>query len=143
MMDYTKQIFEMLGVEPYETFKIQGMKEKFVIDNDLNLLLTDERGHFAYYLSISEILRGEYKIIKRIKPTAEEQLAIDYARACGYKWLAKDKDETVAAFKEKPSKNQSIWLNIAGYPNSWMIIRIPISFLNWDDEEPFYIGDEI
>ena len=142
MMDYIKQIFEMLGVEPYETFKIQGMKETFVIDNDLNLLLTDERGHFAYYLSISEILRGEYKIIKRIKPTAEEQLAIDYARACGCKWIAKDKNKTVAAFKEKPQKGENGWINTTNNLDDWIELYLPISFIHWEDEEPFFIGDE-
>ena len=140
-MDYTKQIFEMLGVEPYETFKIQGMKEKFVIDNDLNLLLTDERGHFAYYLNISGILRGDYKIIKRIKPTAEEQIAIDYARACGCKWIAKDENGDNFAYIGKPEKcSANSWRNPKDI-NDWMSIKIPIFFLSWEDEEPFYIED--
>lgn len=136
MADYTKQIFNMLGVEPYETFEIQGKKEKFVIDNDLNILLTDERGHFSYYSSVCGILRGNYIIIKHIKPTAEEQLAIDYARACGCKWLVKDRNGDVyGCLAKKPKKINASWSGTA------IFIHIPISFISWEDEETYYIGN--
>lgn len=146
MMDYTKQIFEMLGVEPEERFKlkINGItpKEYYYIDDYLNVCcIVTENHHETCGFTLNLILAGNVQIIKIPHPTAEEQLAIDYARVCGCKWLAKDEDGKVYAYKGKPIKKYShSWRN-ANDPNDYLIIALPISFIHWEDEEPFYIGD--
>lgn len=152
MADYTKQIFEMLGVEPEEEFKTRHRiynsdQQLYKIDRKLNVF-----GFYsAEWIELDEthllqmLLNGDAKIIKIPHPTAEEQLAINYARACGCKWIAKDKDKTVTAFKEKPYKNYKesaeTWINPTFNRSDWMELHLPISFLSWEDEEPFYIGD--
>lgn len=83
-------------------------------------------------------------ICKKPIPTEMEQLAIDYALACGYHWLAKDKDGSVYTYKKKPYKDTSIeaWGDSANdYTNNIFEIELPISFLSWEDDEPYYIGD--
>ena len=158
MADYTKQIFDMLGVEPEEEFKITTHNPNyrnryiFKFDKDLNLFTrtTNTKWDTALLCFLLEILTGKCDIVKIPRPTAEEQLAIDYARACGYKWVAKDENKKVFAFKNKPIKAEpqskynisrvGIWHD-KGDEVGCMRIEIPISFLHWEDEEPYYIGD--
>lgn len=144
-MDYTKQIFKMLGVEPEERFKlkINGItpKEYYYIDDYLNVCcIVTENHHETCGFTLNLILAGTVQIIKIPHPTAEEQLAIDYARACGFNWIAKDEDKKVYAYKGKPIKKHAhSWRN-ANDPNDYLIIALPLSFIHWEDEEPFYIG---
>lgn len=144
-MNYTKQIFEMLGVEPKEEFKLKSRTGKisdtsFKIEEDLDVIYFDFGDWYKCEESVlQEILTGEREIIKIPHPTKEEQLAIDYARACGFKWIAKDKNKTVTAFKEKPKKGTKEWLNTTNDLDDWIELYLPISFIHWEDEEPFYI----
>lgn len=154
LADYTQQIFELLGVEPEEEFKLKSrngrqLKAKFKIYEDLDILYNEDK-NCDWLIGeeksrLLEILTGEYEIIKIPHPTTEEQLAIDYARACGYKWLAKDKSKIIWAFIVKPKKSEDVFGNktIGAYDDDSgaMQIEIPISFISWEDEEPFYIGD--
>lgn len=153
MADYTKQIFEMLGVEPEEEFRLKfddgdsfiQTKGKYKLDKSLRTLwFNDNIGEWrkdfdAMFLAI---LNGTAQIVKIPKPTAEEQLAIDYARACHFNWLGKNKNKSVYMFTLKPSKEISYWkpdCDDVHYQPTY----IPISFIRWEDEEPYFIGDEI
>lgn len=146
--DRVNKVFEILGVEPNEIFRIRGThncKPEYYFDNDLELhcvllgndsKLDSEKSNKI----LVNLLRGYFIMQKVIVPTKEEQIAIDYALACGYHWLAKDKDGSIYAYKEKPQKT--------GYDYMWndndkgaLEIGLPISFLSWEDDEPYYIGD--
>ncbi len=145
-MDYTKQIFEILGVEPEERFKlkINGItpKEYYYIDDYLNVCcIVTKNHHETCGFTLNRILAGDVQIIKIPHPTAEEQIAIDYARACGTKWMAKNENGDNFAYIGKPEKYYAkSWRNPKDL-NDWMKIYLPISFLHWEDKEPFYIGD--
>lgn len=150
MAGYTKQIFDLLGVEPGKEFRLwyynsdmnkRTFAETFMLTANLDLCYFDTKIKCDGYPHLHGILNNTFKIIKIFHPTTEEQLAIDYARACGMKWLAKDKNKTVAAFKEKPKKGAGQWLNTSNDFDDWIELYLPISFLSWEDEEPFYIGD--
>ena len=140
--DRINKVFEILGVKPNECFKIKGRIALYRIDDDLKLYSTPcgetEERNLLNTILIG-ILKGTETIIHL--PTKEEQIAIDYALACGYSWIAKDKDGTIYAYKEKPQKesNNGIWVDNDG--NGMLEFELPISFLYWDDEEPYYIGD--
>lgn len=153
-MDYTKQIFEMLGVEPEEEFRLKFIggdefiqtKGKYKLDKNLKTFWFNDnicewrRDLDAMFLAI---LNGTAQIVKIPHPTAEELLAIDYARACGFKWMAKDEGGTIHAFEHKPVKSADRKYWFSNELNTRIIaIGLPISFLQCDDEEPFYIGDE-
>ena len=150
-MDYTKQIFELLGVEPEEEFKIKGKNNALPYSYKLSEKLetysydADEDRWRRLYTDevLKDVLNDTYKIVKIPRPTAEEQLAINYARACGCKWIAKDEDKTLAAFKEKLKKGAKEWLNTTNDLDDWIELYLPISFIHWEDEEPLFIGDEI
>ena len=139
--DRINKVFEILGVKPYECFNLSGDNSLYYIDYELNLhcrTLNDEyklNNHESNDM-IVDILREKETIV--FYPTKEEQLAIDYARALGCKWIAKDKDGLIYAFTEKPYKMTTVW-NVEN--GEHYVIQIPISFIHWDDEEPYYIGD--
>ena len=140
------KVFDILGVEPFEEFFIADEEYagvKYYIDYDLKIYAMPSDSDFGMEeersdIIILDILKNKLKIQRIYKPTKKEQLAIDYARAIGCKWIAKDKEGWISGFTEKPHKTIEIWNTKNGeiYP-----INIPISFIHWDDEEPYYIGD--
>lgn len=147
MADYTKQIFEMLRVKPGHIFKLKEIPNySYKLTNNLKLYVRSDADK-KWFTDLENrtlfmILKGVFNIVKKINLTPEEQLAIDYARACGCKWLAKDKNKTVTAFKEKPKKGTKEWLNTTNDLDDWIELYLPISFLQWEDKEPFYIGQD-
>ena len=140
------KVFDILGVEPFEEFFIadeEYVGVKYYIDYDLKIYAMPSDSDFGMEeersdIIILDILKNKLKIQRIYKPTKKEQLAIDYARALGCKWIAKDYEGWISGFTEKPHKSIKIWNTKNGelYP-----INIPISFIHWDDEEPYYIGD--
>lgn len=61
MTENVRKVFDMLGIKPCTWFRVDGIKEKIFIDE--NLLIEDERGVFRSQL-LRPILTGKYKIIK-------------------------------------------------------------------------------
>ena len=147
MADYTKQIFEMLGLKPNEKFKIKGVLGfSYRLTNKLSLYCCDDETK-KWFPVISNkdfirILTGYFEIEKSPKPTEIEQLAIDYAKACGCKWMAKDQDRKIIAYSCRPRKNEInvYWVCDSTSDLKLVLIDLEISFIHSEDEEPFYIG---
>lgn len=139
------KVFDILGVEPFEEFFIADEEYagvKYYIDYDLKIYAMPSDSDFGMEeersdIIILDILKNKLKIQRIYKPTKKEQLAIDYARALGCKWIAKDNGDLFYAFIEKPHKTTAVWEVENG---EYYVINIPISFIHWDDEEPYYIG---
>lgn len=139
--DRINKVFKILGVKPYECFNLSGDNSLYYIDHELNLHCRALNGEYKLndHKSndmIVDILREKETIV--FYPTKEELLALDYARALGCKWIAKDREDLIYAFTEKPHKMTTVWDVEKG---KHYVINIPISFIHWDDEEPYYIGD--
>jgi hypothetical protein len=150
MYELTQQVFKLLKIKPYQYFKIKGINNyKFYFAENLNIYCIIEENK-AYdtrlfketeKVSLKSILSGTHIIDKIIpKISREERIAIEYARLCGLKWLAKDKDGTVIGFSDKPLRNTNSWFK-NNYTDDSMTINVPISFLSWDND-PYYIGDD-
>ena len=141
-VDPTEDVFKLLGVSPNEIFKVKNLSGRdYKISQDLKVYWHAGRECWVKSeYTIADFLNGNLAIYKKPIPTEVEQLAINYALACGYHWLAKDSDGDICAYIEKPQKKSvaGIW-DING--NSMIKIELPISFLSWEDEEPYYIGD--
>lgn len=139
--DRINKVFKILGVKPYECFNLSGDNSLYYIDHGLNLHCRALNGEYKLNDHesndmIVDILREKETIV--FYPTKEELLALDYARALGCKWIAKDRENLIYAFTEKPHKMTTVW-NVG--KGKHYVINIPISFIHWDDEEPCYIGD--
>lgn len=150
MNEITKEIFEFLNVEPDEIFRIEGSTNYFKINKDLQLYLAHSQKNVfkklwelcGPHLTISNLLVGKATIEKIIYPTEKEQIAINYAKACGCNWLAKDKNNKIYAYEKKPVKTHYEEWVCEKISDTSILIKIPISFLSWNDTEPYYIGDE-
>lgn len=151
--NHSKKIFEMLGIEPMEKFRVKTLMqdEQKEYDNYIyyftsNLLCYEKRyfteSECKNYCILPNLLSGSLKIvkdlsIKNINLTPEEQTVIDYCKLCGYKYLAKDKIGEIWAYKEKPVKRAEMWLDLDH--DDTTEIEYNLSFLSWDDEEPWVI----
>ena len=149
--NYSKKIFEMLGIEPMEKFRVKTLMqdEQKEYDNYIyyftSNLLCYEKGYSTEcknYCILPKLLSGSFKIvkdlsIKNINLTPEEQTVINYCKLCGYKYLAKDKIGEIWAYKEKPEKTATMWLDLDN--DDTTEIEYNLSFLSWDDEEPWVI----
>lgn len=143
-IDHTGDVFKLLGLSPDEVFRIDGyFNTDYKITQDLKVYW--DAGRECWVKSeytIADFLNGTLKICKKPVPTEMEQLAINYALACGYHWLAKDSDGEIYAYAERPQKTFVGWAYKGNYANGKILkIELPISFLSWKDEEPYYIGD--
>lgn len=153
-MNYTENVFELLGVKPYEAFKLnfydnyfnqKYQDTLFQLDEDLDIL-AKSKGDALFCRSLSgvtikNLLKGTFGIIK-IPSLEEEQIAVDYARLGGFKWIAKDKDDSVHAFDVKPKKNVrgGCWCALTNRAKATVMrIIVPISFISWEDDEPYCI----
>lgn len=143
--DRINKIFKLLGLSPDEVFKVEGFFDtNYKITQDLKVYMNVDRGRWIKSVyTIADFLNGNLAICKKPIPTKEEQIAIDYALACEYHWLAKDKDGRIYAYKGTPIKNDGngVWDYDNGYSDCMLRIVLPISFLSWEDEVPYYIGD--
>lgn len=59
----------------------------------------------------------------------------------GYKYIARDKNETLYAFSDKPSKRDKIWrlTSIDGICKDISLVSRVFTDIEWKDEEPFRI----
>lgn len=148
-MSLKKEFFKMLNVIPYEEFYLYGQtfKTLFRITEDLKIEYKINKDTWIPSgISLRNLIIGEYAngaplfIEKILQPlTEKEKLAVEYAKSCGYKYLAKEKDGTVLMFNDMPVRTERCWLKSA-YVDKMNILELPISFIKWEDE-PYYIGD--
>lgn len=143
-IDHTEDIFKLLGLSPDEVFKVKNLSNMdYEITQDLMVYVKVNKGHWIKSAhTIADFLNGNLAICKKPIPTEAEQLAINYALACGYHWLAKDSDGEIYAYAERPQKTFAGWAYKGNYAKGKILkIDLPISFLSLEDEEPYYIGE--
>ena len=91
-IDHTEDVFKLLGLSPDEIFKIKSFSGwDYKISQDLTVYVKLDKDHWTKGgYTIADFLNGNLAICKKPTPTEIEQLAINYALACGCHWLAKD-----------------------------------------------------
>lgn len=145
MNDIIKKIFEMLGVEPNEEFRLTDLTGKYKFNECLQLYTYDSYNNFWTTWQnesprLNSILTGNFNIIKLKKWTKEEEIIAKYLKLIGYKWIIKDKDWKIFAYKDKPIKH-----SMSGF---WSLensrgcsIQYNMPNIKWEDTEPTYIDD--
>ena len=88
MTENVRKIFDMLGVEPKEKFKLGGLACGHIFTIDENLTISDDRETIYIYL-LASLLRGDYKIIKLPKEPKKKKLR-DLTPEEYKKWLEKN-----------------------------------------------------
>ena len=134
-VDLTDLIFEKLGVKPYEEFMVIGIAYKYRISKKLQMELLNLENCWekSNPTLLGEILNGTYKIIKFPKLSEIDRKARDYFVAIGMSWVAKDADNSVFAYFEKPIRSNNGWYLKDGLS---LVDSQCFKFLSWEDEEP-------
>lgn len=152
-MKLNSEILKLLNLKPNQSFKITGPMAAssawtpdrvYCFDEDLILYYSSPGiNEFSPSMHCKAIL---YQLLTDpaitikpvVVPTKEESIAISYFKLAGYKYLAKDGDGRTYAYKGKPSKNlyEKLW---EGHCHAYCVINM--SFLSWEDKEPYYIGE--
>ena len=151
-MNYQNKIFEMLGVKENEPFYLcygDGSLFRRGFQFRLNYRLLVEKMDLEAECDAWErctnqtylqgILSGELRIKKMpLEPKSkEDRVVLDYAKLCGFRYVAKDKGGDVYAYSEMPCRKYNTW-NPNG--DGVMHLRAPLEFIQWEDE-PFCLED--
>ena len=58
----------------------------------------------------------------------------------GYKWIARDADDSLGVYTKRPIQQMSVWST-----DGWMVPMAPFynlfQFIKWEDDEPYLIED--
>lgn len=150
MSQYTQEVFNMLGLYPEEEFKIDIFENdvfKLTEDLELKYRKIDETSWSGNtFLTLRHLITQRYEKvpIKIIDKNLQklQQVYIQYLKAHGYKYLAKNSNHKIIAFKQEPIKSQKVWKPIQGSkPMDTKHIEIPMEFISWYHDKPYYIGD--
>ena len=88
MTENVKKIFEILGIEPNEKFKVGGLVYGNIFTIDENLIISDDSETIHIYL-LTSLLTGDCKIIKLPKEPKKKKLR-DLTKEEYKKWLEKN-----------------------------------------------------
>lgn len=79
----------------------------------------------------------EYKHIIKLVPTKEEQEILDAAKKLGFNWVAKDKNEVIDFYENKPIKCDSYWDFSSENDIASLKSKVDFKFLSWEDDQPY------
>ena len=137
---------KLLGVEEGEEFKLKlfGAIGKYRLKN----------GKLEYYddfinkwvestISMNHILDSEIIKIPKKKQFSQETLNFFKCINKKYKWIAKDMNDDVHTFCEKPIKESRYWFYDGCFYISKAFNQAIFNQILWEDEEPICIDDYV
>jgi hypothetical protein len=137
-------ILEKLGLKLDEEFEIliNSRWHKCKILNDGLKNITFGGSDWRY--TFNSLITGQFtyrKIKPILKPTEEEQEYLDAAKKLGFNWVAKDKNEKIDFFKQKPVKCEDYWdfSSDDEYYGENLKSPIDFKFISWEDKKPYKI----
>jgi hypothetical protein len=143
MNEKVRKVFDLLGVEPYEEFKINISRGSFVyrFDDDFVLEYKDGDDWNESTYQMADILRGEIEIVKLPPPTEADKNAVRYLRDGGMKYVARDGNGLLYAYESKPLKTGCGWRLENENITPCRVFKNLFQFVQWTDKEPFCIED--
>ncbi len=138
---YPTRMHEVLGVEPGEPFKIIGSQciDDFCISIEGRLQHADNPGLACCRSDLEYAINNG--ITRRPRLTEEQEAQLKALDTLGFKWLAKDENDEVAAFKGRPDKGRGQWQDggeyIVLYP--FMPTNCLMDLPDWSDPAPLDI----
>ena len=143
---------KLFGVEEGEEFILETKDGwfndlKYKIENNIIKVATIEYSDYSQSsFNLNEFVYIE-KIIKLPKKKQFSQDTLNFFKCIDKKWkyIAKDENNFVAVYEEKPEKKDGYW------DFNWEFDWSRLTFFNqslfdqilWEDEEPIYIDDYV
>ena len=140
---------KLLGVEEGEEFKRDDSKiyYKYRVYNNIIQHFDEVLKIWEYStLSINALVTSEIIKLPKKKEFSQETLNLFKLVDKTYKWVAKDMNENVYAYEEKPRKGSTYWLYGKGIKCGAISNCFNQSIfdqIHWEDEEPIYIDDYV
>lgn len=118
------------------------MVEKASLLEALENIKNEEQSDYydiGYNVGVEDCIRV---IIDMYEPkliiTRLEYELLKYFNGKMYKYIARDEDGFLYVYKEKPSKNESVWGTFYSHKKVGKVEDL-FTFVEWEDEEPFSI----
>lgn len=140
MKNYKEQVLSMMNLEVNTPFTLrdnehnQELPGRYFINDSMDII---EEHTNLFFASIKHLIIGNFSVIKDL--TEKEKIAIEYAKACGCNWIAEDESGIIYAYTFKPKKTSFGYWESDTDNDMCIKICLPISFIHWEDEEPYKI----
>jgi len=115
-MNYSKEIFKMLGIEPNEKFKVKDGSDVYVIDDNLKTwyINSGKKITESFRVTLAQLLIGKYEIVKLPRLTDAERNILE-SIDIKYNWIVRDKDDALWVFADKPILENGYWFNTGAF----------------------------
>ena len=141
------KIFEMLGVKAGESFRIkeepiEGGGNIYHFDTDFYLWhnMGSLGSAITTSYSLLDFLNGNCHIEKLKTMTSSDKIILEYAKLCGGKYIAKDKDGDIYFYSSLPTKENKRWWY---GPSVCHQIYSAFSLCSWEDSQPLCVEDAL
>lgn len=156
-MNYQARVFNMLGLKANQPFeltyvsqnkrqKISGVYRIKAVDLTLQECVGKKWEDCTLY-NISHILSGKlsvHKIQEVITMSLTEKATLTFLKSQGYNFVVITRSGECVAFEKKPVRFNDSWVNDEIYAGSnFITLTTPLTFLSWEDDEPFYIDERV
>ena len=138
---------KLLGVEEGEEFKLENTKYDdrviFKIQDDVLFNGFSGEGLTKSHITLNDI--SKVTVIKLPKKKEFSQETLNFFKCINkkYKWIAKDMNDDVHTFCEKPIKESRYWFYDGCFYISKAFNQAIFNQILWEDEEPVYIDDYV
>lgn len=146
-MNYTKQIFDMLGVDKDEEFLIKGdcTKSIYQISGILVVYMREPKSDCWQVspVDLRLLLTGARTIVKIPHPTERDREILGACKVLGLEYAVRDKNGKPFAYAKKPIKkvNYGYWYAEGMYLRIDTLTPDDLAFIRWEDDEPVNIGE--
>ena len=142
MNKYIKLILEQKlkenNINNDEWFEIKGWKNNYMYNGECLLNSYKNPISFKNHYRLMGLVENNF--IKILSPDKDIMLFLKLIKS-EYKWIAKDKDNSIGLYISKPYKKTEWWTNNTEYINITSIFNLDFDFLSWEDSEPTLISD--
>jgi hypothetical protein len=138
------------SLEPGVKFNITNLKTGSIMMDSSNLLDSLEHESKQLFRSLVNYdimeVYSDYTMTKllwkrkEIKLTEAEKTILGNLR-CSFNYIARDKDSRLYVYDGKPSKRDDMWYGDNAQSLYYIFPNTFLSFIKWEDEEPYLISD--
>ena len=133
---------KLFGVEEGEEFKLSKSDLTHRINNNkLEVLYEGLWGYTA--IAFNKVATSEITKLPKKKQFSQDTLNFFKCINKKYKWIAKDMNDDVHTFCEKPIKESRYWFYDGCFYISKAFNQAIFNQILWEDEEPVYIDDYV
>ena len=134
---------KLFGVEEGEKFKFDGYVDIYFIKNGYLYFIDIDSTERVSYLQINDVVGKNIIKLPKKKEFTDDELCILRNIDKKYKWIARDKRNTLYVYKEdEPFTTGTVWNNYSGN-----YVRFPyddiFKSISWEDKKPTYIDDYV